>query len=155
MIYEILALLFGWFLFGVIFIPLVLLWFRSERKLVIRILINVVVTWVIVQIIKILIPTARPYTILGASPLAEFMLNQMESFPSGHAAISFAIAGTIWDEKHRFGLIALILALLMSIGRVMLNVHYPIDVIVGSIIGILVVMISKPLVAKIPLKFKR
>ncbi len=152
MVYETLALLFGWFLFGVIFIPLVLLWFRGEKKLVIRILINILITWLIVKVLKMVVPTERPYTILGATDLAKFMLNNLESFPSAHAAVSFAIAGTIWDEKHRFGLITLVLALLISIGRVMLNVHYPIDVIVGSIIGILVVMLAKPLVAKILLK---
>jgi undecaprenyl-diphosphatase len=58
------------------------------------------------------------------------------SFPSGHAATSFACATAIAAYDLRFGSIALILASLIAISRVYLFVHFPSDVLAGIVSGI-------------------
>lgn len=58
------------------------------------------------------------------------------SFPSGHATISFA-SGLILARNYRpFRWLFLILALGIAYSRVYVGVHFPLDVLAGSIIGI-------------------
>ena len=58
------------------------------------------------------------------------------SFPSGHAATSFACAGTLAPFVSRRGQIVLyVLAAGIAYSRVYVGVHYPLDVIAGAAIG--------------------
>ncbi len=59
------------------------------------------------------------------------------SFPSGHSCASFAAATVIFLRDKRFGTAALILAALIAFSRVFLFVHYPTDVLAGSLLGAL------------------
>ena len=63
------------------------------------------------------------------------------SFPSGHACSSFATAGALtWslrDKLRRIGYATLALALLISLSRLYVGVHYPSDVLCGVLIGLL------------------
>ena len=59
------------------------------------------------------------------------------SFPSGHAAVSFEGAVTILRYHRKWGIAALVLAVLIAFSRMYLRVHYPSDVLVGTVIGIL------------------
>lgn len=58
-----------------------------------------------------------------------------KSFPSDHAAISFAIAIAVFQYNKFWGIIFFILALFVSIGRVYGGVHYPADIFAGAAIG--------------------
>jgi undecaprenyl-diphosphatase len=58
------------------------------------------------------------------------------SYPSGHAAVAFAAAVVIWLAfRPRLGLPAVALALLISLSRVYLGLHYPSDVFAGAVLG--------------------
>ena len=59
------------------------------------------------------------------------------SFPSGHSSASFAAATAIFMWRKKDGTAALILAALIAVSRLYLTVHYPSDVLVGTITGIL------------------
>ncbi|WP_300684061.1 phosphatase PAP2 family protein [Acutalibacter sp. 1XD8-36] len=59
------------------------------------------------------------------------------SFPSGHSCASFAAATTIFLKDKRPGTAALALAALIAFSRVVLFVHYPTDVLAGSLLGVL------------------
>lgn len=59
------------------------------------------------------------------------------SFPSGHSSASFAAATAIFMWRNKEGTAALILAALIAVSRLYLTVHYPSDVLVGTITGIL------------------
>ncbi|SDY41617.1 phosphatase PAP2 family protein [Eubacterium barkeri] len=66
------------------------------------------------------------------------------SFPSGHAATSFAAAWSyfcLYKNKLRWGL--LIIALGIAFSRLYLFVHYPSDVVVGVIVGLLVAYMAR------------
>ena len=57
------------------------------------------------------------------------------SFPSGHAASGFAFAAAIGRDQPRLGLALRFVAASVAYSRVHTGVHYPGDVVVGSLIG--------------------
>lgn len=63
------------------------------------------------------------------------------SFPSNHAANSFAIAGLIAYFYKRYAAVLFTLAVLISLSRIYLGRHYPSDVLGGAIFGLLVTII--------------
>ncbi|MCX6706551.1 MAG: phosphatase PAP2 family protein [Candidatus Woesearchaeota archaeon] len=68
------------------------------------------------------------------------------SFPSNHASVSFAIATSIFFYDRKLGIIAFVMAGLIAVSRVFVGVHYPFDILIGSIIGILSAYLSYHLV---------
>ncbi|MCY0879088.1 MAG: phosphatase PAP2 family protein [Firmicutes bacterium] len=59
------------------------------------------------------------------------------SFPSDHAAGSFAFAVGLFFAGASDGILALIFAALVSIARVFVGLHWPTDVIAGAVIGVI------------------
>ena len=57
------------------------------------------------------------------------------SFPSDHATGAFAIAVAIGLRHRKAGSLALVLASLVSLGRVALGTHYPSDALGGAALG--------------------
>jgi membrane-associated phospholipid phosphatase len=57
------------------------------------------------------------------------------SFPSGHAASGFAFAAAIGRDQPWLGLALRFLATAVAYSRVHTGVHYPGDIVVGSLIG--------------------
>lgn len=85
--------------------------------------------------VKPLVNRVRPYeaediTLIVAPP-------HDASFPSGHTAISFAFAWVMFLRRERFWKVALMLAVLVGLSRLYLNVHFPSDVVVGAIFGMI------------------
>jgi undecaprenyl-diphosphatase len=68
------------------------------------------------------------------------------SFPSGHAASAMAAAVLLTAFAPPFAAVWFALAVLMAMSRVYVGVHYPSDVAVGAVIGILVGLTSLGLV---------
>lgn len=60
---------------------------------------------------------------------------QGNSFPSSHAANMFALATVCFLFHRRWGGIALALASLVAFSRMYVGVHWPSDVLAGSLIG--------------------
>lgn len=56
-------------------------------------------------------------------------------FPSDHATAAFAIAVVILLRRRGWGIVALVAATVLSIGRVALGVHFPSDVLAGAALG--------------------
>src|SRR4051812_24374275 len=71
-------------------------------------------------------------------PAAHLLLAHAKDpgFPSDHATGAFAIAFALVLRDRTTGIIALVLALVLSIGRVALGVHYPSDVFAGAVLGL-------------------
>jgi membrane-associated phospholipid phosphatase len=85
-------------------------------------------------ILKELVDRLRPP--LGMSDLnALVSLPSSASFPSGHAATSFAAAVALSVLVPRLRVPALILAALVAISRVYLGVHFWVDVLAGAALG--------------------
>jgi undecaprenyl-diphosphatase len=68
------------------------------------------------------------------------------SFPSGHAATSFACAGVLAWLSPRLAVPALLLASAIAFSRVYVGVHYPLDVLGGAALGLAVATALRRLV---------
>lgn len=88
------------------------------------------------RVAKLLVERERPGTtvpdaILHGVPSAGL------SFVSGHAIITFAIAGLlVLVLPRRWGIVAVVLASLNAVARVYLGAHNPLDVVGGAAIGL-------------------
>jgi undecaprenyl-diphosphatase len=87
------------------------------------------------KVISELVDRARPFV---ADPHGVHLFAAHAAdpgFPSDHATAAFAIATAIFLRKRGWGIFALVLATILSVGRVALGVHYPTDVIAGAALG--------------------
>jgi undecaprenyl-diphosphatase len=60
-----------------------------------------------------------------------------KSFPSGHAAIFFAIATAVYLYNKKLGIWFFVVAILMGMARIFVGVHWPSDILGGAVIGII------------------
>ena len=100
-------------------------------------------------LLKNLVARTRPYEVIdGLKLLIEKQSDY--SFPSGHTGSSFASAIVLWKELPRkYGVMALIVAVLIAYSRLYVGVHYPSDVLAGVVIGTVLALVSVWLVKKI------
>lgn len=103
-------------------------------KIYLFIFFSVVLAWLFSQLFKSYFSTVRPFRVNGFPPLTitEHFDN---SFPSGHTASAFALATSLFFISRRFAFFMFFLSVFVGIGRVLSNVHYPIDVLGGAVLG--------------------
>lgn len=77
------------------------------------------------------------------------------SFPSGHTVASFEGAVVIFSQNKKWGIPALILAALVAFSRLYLYVHYPSDVLVGLVIGVINAVLAVLIVNAVIKKFAK
>ena len=70
------------------------------------------------------------------------------SFPSGHTIASFEAATAIMLHNKKLGIVAIILAVMISFSRLYLYVHYPTDVLTSVVLGIGIAFLGTFLVKK-------
>jgi undecaprenyl-diphosphatase len=76
------------------------------------------------------------------------------SFPSGHAATSFACAAVLSSLAPRAAPLFFLLATLIACSRVYVGVHYPLDVLAGALLGLLLAT-ALLLLAAVPRRSRR
>lgn len=82
------------------------------------------------EAIKLAVPRHRPDLHgLVATP-------HSHSFPSGHAATSFACATALAVCVPRLRVPAFLLAAAIAYSRLYVGVHYPLDVVAGAVLGV-------------------
>ncbi len=97
--------------------------------------------------LKPLVARTRPYDLQAELGVMIQLLCEAQhdfSFPSGHTIASFEAAVVMLKNK-KFGIPAMILAVLISFSRMYLYVHYPTDVIASIILGTLFALIGNAL----------
>lgn len=87
----------------------------------------------ITEIIKVLVIRLRPFLDLENV----YLLTNASGFalPSGHSTIYFALAFYIWFADRKWGSVFILMATIFSLARVIAGVHYPLDILVGALIG--------------------
>ena len=98
----------------------------------------------VISIIKIIVAEPRPFIALDSVHLL-VTENDPYSFPSGHTGniFTFAIAvGLNWslnikDKSIKLAWLLIPIAIIVGFSRIYVGVHYPFDVLVGLIIGII------------------
>lgn len=127
-------------------IALILIAIPKTRKVGVLCAGSMVIALIFVNVcLKPIIARVRPYDVPEFSNLIKLLVPAEHdfSFPSGHSSNSFACAWVLFRLRNRengfakFGIAALVFAIMISLSRLYVGVHYPTDVIVGITAGIL------------------
>ena len=121
-----------------IVLTLLLLIFKRTRRMGVYCAASMLLTLLVVNLcIKPLAARTRPYELIEGLQIL-VSRPQDYSFPSGHSANSLTCAWTIFRlAPKKYGVPALVLAVLIALSRLYVGVHYPTDVLAGAAIGIL------------------
>ena len=91
-----------------------------------------VIADLLAELVKSVVDRHRPFEPQLGPPTST------HSFPSGHSATAFACATVLASLAPRWRVPFLILAALIAFSRLYNGVHYPTDVLAGSVLGVLV-----------------
>jgi membrane-associated phospholipid phosphatase len=92
-------------------------------------------TLAVVALMKTSLPSSRPFvTNLDIIPFVT-VSDSFGSFPSAHAAVFGALAGTMVARRSTVWKWYVVAALIIAISRVAVGVHFPIDVVMGICLG--------------------
>jgi undecaprenyl-diphosphatase len=145
---------------GSLFMGIVgVLWYWPDREMPRRretllvMILAVALALVANRVISLLLPYRdRPMYSIGANaPTFEWHadLEHWSSFPSDNATYLFAIAASLWLISRRWGLPFGVFAAFAALARVFLGIHYPSDILVGALIGIVTsVVFNREIVRK-------
>lgn len=124
----------GWGLF--VLVPFALR--RESRAATLWLFAALLLTSSAVSTLKTLVGRARPCDALGWCAALSSASPGGPSFPSGHAAGSFAFAAFVSVRAPRFAPLLFLFAVLVAWSRCVLGVHYPSDVLAGALLGSLI-----------------
>ena len=119
---------------------------------------NAGILWILITIVLLLDKKTRnvgymsALALIGSLIVDNILIEKQSdySFPSGHTGSSFASAIVLWKElPGKYGVMALIVAVLIAYSRLYVGVHYPSDVLAGVVIGTVLALVSVWLVKKI------
>ncbi len=88
---------------------------------------------VISKILRKKIGRKRPYEIFSEINLPK---KEDASFPSNHTASSFIIALMFFYFNFEIAIVMIILAFIVSVSRIIVGLHFPLDIFFGALISI-------------------
>ena len=132
----------------------VFLLFRKKFVWSLQVGVSFLISGLLVQLFKHLVHSPRPKIFFGSNAIHciyGITCTGFNSFPSGHTTTIFAFTTLLsfYFPDRRSGLFFLGIAVLTGFSRIYLSDHFPIDVLAGSVFGVL---ISMTIYLLIPLK---
>lgn len=92
--------------------------------------------YALVEIVRYLFPRIRPFDVLENVNLL-LPYKDTPSFPSGHTAFLFAISTVVYLYNKKLGIALYVLSFLGGISRIFMGMHFPTDIFIGALTGIL------------------
>ena len=116
---------------------IVYFWVIKEKKLAIILACGIIAGAVLTYPLKFLIDRQRPYELFDSTRLLTPFEND-PSFPSGHTEMSF-LAATVVSRFHpHYSKYLYTFSFFVALSRIYVGVHFPIDVMGGAVIGIII-----------------
>ncbi len=113
-----------------------------RKDLCIRAILAIFLAGIFTTVGKELISAPRPVSVLGDGIFVLGPVLRGNSFPSGHTATAFAAAFSLRGRVPQWVLYsALTLAALVGLSRIYIGAHFPLDVLFGSITGLIAAML--------------
>lgn len=132
-----------WILYG----GLIYLWLidgRIKKEVALHGSLAAAIAYTASEIIKYFYNYPRPFTV-NNMPIFTLTTPLDNSFPSGHTAIAFAIAITVWLHNKKIGSVFVVTAMIIGMARVWANVHWPMDIFGGAMLGSVVALLIEKL----------
>ena len=126
--------------FAAISLALVVWGGRRGRNALVLVLITILIADQSTSFLKEQLQRIRP---CNAVENARLLVGCTHSFslPSAHAANIFGVAAILSFIYKKFSPVFLLIAFLVAYSRIYVGVHYPLDVFVGSCVGLLIAVI--------------
>jgi undecaprenyl-diphosphatase len=93
------------------------------------------------EILKILIHLPRPLGVF--SQVRPLFAETGYAFPSFHATLFMALAVSLFFYHKKAGYLFMFFALLIGLARIIAGVHFPIDILGGFVLGVLVAFLVR------------
>ncbi len=103
-------------------------------------------SWLLAHFLKFIFHIQRPFIQNNIVPLFH---ESGYSFPSEHTAVLTALAFAIYSINKRLGIICFIFMFIVALSRIIIGVHYPIDILGGIIVGLFTAYLSIKIFNKI------
>ncbi|MBU1236957.1 MAG: phosphatase PAP2 family protein [Gammaproteobacteria bacterium] len=110
-------------------------WIRSCPRILWAVLFALPPGMLFVRGLKLVLAVPRPAAVLDPGTIVVVgPVYRAFSFPSGHATTAFAFAAIIWllSRNRPLRIAVLVLATMVAVSRVLVGVHWPVDVLVGA-----------------------
>jgi len=121
--------------------------FRKYFKMIIEAVVSAILArFVIVELIRWIWQRPRPFVENNVNLL---LTHNASAFPSGHAALFFAVSTIVYFYNKKAGIFFFIISLLICLARVFTGIHWPLDILAGIVVGVL----SGLLIHKVSKKF--
>ncbi|MFH0846334.1 MAG: phosphatase PAP2 family protein [Patescibacteria group bacterium] len=101
---------------------------------------SVLTVWGIAKIVKEFYFSPRPFVILEKVNLL-FSHGLNDSMPSGHTVLVFALAVAVFKYNKIISAPFFLGAVLIALSRVVVGVHWPLDILAGAVLGIVGVLV--------------
>lgn len=120
-------------------LSLIIYWFtrtQKNRMMVIQAGLSFILAEIIGKLAGKLHSHHQPFAeLLQVNQLIDHAIDN--SFPSDHTILFFSICVSFWLVRKKEGWLWLVLACCVAVSRIWVGVHYPVDVAVGALAGIL------------------
>ncbi len=111
--------------------------FRKYWRMALEAIVAAVFTrFVLAEIIRWLWFRPRPFIVENFIPLIDQSPKE-GAFPSGHASFYFALSTIVYCYNKKAGILFYIASFLIVISRVFVGIHWPLDILAGAALGIL------------------
>jgi undecaprenyl-diphosphatase len=113
--------------------------FLRDRRVAIGVLVTGLAAWYTAPIIKNWVDRPRPAALVPGTIIHAGGTAHGLGYPSGHAAVAFAIATVLGPALRRTGrIVVYTVAAVVAVARVYVGAHLPLDVIGGAALGIFI-----------------
>ncbi len=115
------------------------LWWKGKRNEAVDLFLLILLVLVVTTVLKFLFAAPRPEDIREVPfSIPGYFAYDMYSFPSNHASRAFACATFLSFRFRKWTVPLFVYAFLIGLAKIYVGAHYPLDIIGGAMVGLVV-----------------